>query len=372
MSVSTAPLGKVAEINPRFDRDAFQDLTELASFVPMARVSEESGAITQEEFRPVSELLRGFTPFDDRDVLVAKITPCFENGKIAHARISMRTGFGSTEFHVLRPHAARLNDRYLFHFLRLPRIRVQGEMRMTGSGGQRRVPKAFLEELLVPLPALPEQRRIAAILDKADALRAKRREAIGKLDQLLQSVFLEMLGNPLANDRAWELMRIGDVCSPKQWPTITGKQLESSGYPVYGANGVIGFYSSYNHETPTVLVTCRGATCGTINVCEAKSYVTGNAMALDSPDGSKVELAYLETMLRMRGVDEAITGAAQPQITREKLSPVLIPVPPMSEQIRFARASESITAQKASLQTHADAMERLFSSLQHRAFAGTL
>ncbi len=142
-------------------------LTELASFVPMANVSRGGiRAITTEESRQVGELLKGFTPFVDRDVLVAKITPCFENGKIAHARISKRQGFGSTEFHVIRPASQRLDDRYLFHFLRQPRIRIEGERRMTGSAGQRRVPKAYLESLEIPMPPIAEQRRIAAILDK--------------------------------------------------------------------------------------------------------------------------------------------------------------------------------------------------------------
>ena len=196
-------LSEVAEINPRPERSSLTDLNELISFVPMASVSEVSGSITTEEFRPASEVIKGFTSFKDRDVLVAKITPCFENGKIAHARITKRLGFGSTEFHVARPKSCSLDDRYLYHFLRQPAVRDEGERRMTGSGGQKRVPKAFLEELDIPLPPVTEQRRIAAILDKADALRTKRREAITKLDQLLQSVFLEMFGDPVTNPKGW-------------------------------------------------------------------------------------------------------------------------------------------------------------------------
>jgi type I restriction enzyme, S subunit len=204
-------LVEVAEISPGVDRSTVLDPNEIVSFVPMASVSEVTGSVTSEEGRPLSEVLKGFTAFHDRDVLVAKITPCFENGKIAHARIQKRLGFGSTEFHVIRAHADKLHDRYLFHFLRQPRIREAGERRMTGSAGQRRVPRAFLEELDVPLPPLPEQRRIAAVLDKADALRAKRREAIAKLDQLLQSVFLEMFGDPVTNPKA-EVMQLSSLC----------------------------------------------------------------------------------------------------------------------------------------------------------------
>ncbi len=69
-----------------------------------------------------------------------------------------------------------------------------------------------------------------------------------------------------------------DVCKPKQWKTISANQLKNAGYPVYGANGKIGYYSEYTHEFPTILITCRGATCGTVNICDAKSYVNGNAI----------------------------------------------------------------------------------------------
>lgn len=272
----------------------------------------------------------------------------------------------------LRGDPEKIDPRYLYRWFSSPRTQANARNcgRQTTNISNMDLGRCLA--LKLRLPPLQEQRRIAAILDKADALRAKRREAIAKLNQLLQSVFLDMFGHPLANERSWPLVRIGDVCSPKQWPTITGKQLESSGYPVYGANGVIGFYSSFNHDVPTILVTCRGATCGTINVCEARSYVTGNAMALNNLDTAKVELDYMATMLRMRGVNEAITGAAQPQITRVKLSPVLIPLPPLSLQTRFARTSEAIAGRKAALQEHANGLDHLFSSIQHGAFAGTV
>ena len=183
----------ISQLNPKIDKENTH-AESLVSFVPMASISEVNGSITSEEEREVESVLKGYTYFQNGDILVAKITPCFENGKIALAHVKHEHAFGSTEFHVIRPDAFKADGRYLFHFLRQPRIRIEGEKRMTGSGGQRRVPKSFLEELEISLPSLPEQRRIAAILDKAEALRSKRREAIAKLDQLLQSVFLEMFG----------------------------------------------------------------------------------------------------------------------------------------------------------------------------------
>jgi type I restriction enzyme S subunit len=134
----------------------------------------------------------------------------------------------------------------------------------------------------------------------------------------------------------WDEVALMDLCSPKQWPTISGQDLTPSGFPVYGANGRIGFYSTYNHEEPTILVACRGATCGAINVCEPRSYVTGNAMALDDLESSRVELRFMVHALTVRGFDDAITGTAQPQITRESLRRVKLPLPSLGEQRRIA------------------------------------
>src|SRR5207253_2857111 len=107
------------------------------------------------------QVSKGYTFFRDGDLLLAKITPCFENGKIAQATLNHELGVGSTEFHVIRPDRMRVSDRFLLRFLRQPRIRLSGERRMTGSAGQRRVPEAFISELELPLPPLEERRRIA-------------------------------------------------------------------------------------------------------------------------------------------------------------------------------------------------------------------
>lgn len=126
-----------------------------------------------------------------------------------------------------------------------------------------------------------------------------------------------------------------DICKPKQWKTIASKQLLDKGYPVYGANGKIGFHSEFTHEYPTILITCRGATCGTINICEPKSYVNGNAMALDELDSS-VNLMYLFYVLNNRGFSDVISGSAQPQITRQNLKNFKIPLPSLAEQQKIA------------------------------------
>ena len=126
-------------------------------------------------------------------------------------------------------------------------------------------------------------------------------------------------------------VRLTDICTPRQWKTIPTSELLSEGYPVYGANGIIGYYNGYNHESPVVTITCRGATCGTINITAPKSYVTGNAMCLDDlrPD---VLLEYLYYSLLHYNFRNVISGSAQPQITRQGLEKVNIELHSLDEQ----------------------------------------
>ena len=91
-----------------------------------------------------------------------------------------------------------------------------------------------------------------------------------------------------------------DICNPKQWKTIPKSELIEDGeFPVYGANGIIGRYNKYNHENPTVLITCRGATCGNIHMTVPQSYINGNAMSLDELNESKCKKEYLYYFLKL-------------------------------------------------------------------------
>ena len=137
--------------------------------------------------------------------------------------------------------------------------------------------------------------------------------------------------------RGMKSRQLIDICNPKQWKTISTSELEISGYPVYGANGIIGFYSEYNHEDPTVLITCRGATCGEIHICEPKSYVTGNAMALDDLS-DEVDIRYLYYFLRGYDFKNIISGSAQPQITRQGLQKLIVKYPNLETQKKIVEA----------------------------------
>jgi type I restriction enzyme, S subunit len=194
-----------------FNRSAPEISPNLeVAFVPMASVSELGTMRVAEHIR-AADVKSGYSYMRSGDVLVAKITPCFENNKIAIAALDRQHGFGSTEFHVISTNGAKLDNRYLLHFLRQDSIRKIGEKRMTGSAGQQRVPRTFLEELPIPLPPLDEQRRIATMLDQADDLRRKRRDALALLQVANRVIFFEMFGDPIVNNLGWPVARLGDL-----------------------------------------------------------------------------------------------------------------------------------------------------------------
>ena len=149
-----------------------------------------------------------------------------------------------------------------------------------------------------------------------------------------------------------------EICNPKQWKTISSDMLKSEGYPVYGANGVIGYFSEYNHKKATLLITCRGATCGALNICEPFSYVNGNAMALDdlSPE---VDLKYLYYYLLTRGLSDTITGSAQPQIVRHSLQKVEVFYPQLDEQRRIAAVLDKVSDLIAKRREQLDKLDEL-------------
>ena len=128
-----------------------------------------------------------------------------------------------------------------------------------------------------------------------------------------------------------EKVKLSDICNPKQWKAISTSDLLNEGYPVYGANGIIGYCNEYNHENPVVTVTCRGATCGSINITVPKAYVTGNAMCLDDLR-SDVEIEYLYYCLKHYDFKNIISGSAQPQITRQGMEKIYILLCSQEEQ----------------------------------------
>ena len=138
-----------------------------------------------------------------------------------------------------------------------------------------------------------------------------------------------------------ERVKLTDICNPKQWKTIPTSDLLEEGFPVYGANGIIGFFSEYNHENPVVTITCRGATCGSINITVPKAYVTGNAMCLDDVR-QDIDISYLYFCLLHFDFSKVISGSAQPQITRHGLEKVSLSIGTPAEQKSIVSILKSV------------------------------
>ena len=163
---------------------------------------------------------------------------------------------------------------------------------------------------------------------------------------------------------SWPLVNINDICRPKQWKTVSSSKLLEEGYPVYGANGRIGYYSEYTHEFPTLMITCRGATCGNVHISVPKAYINGNAMALDGLDSEKYSIKYLFYYFKSRGFNDVISGSAQPQITRQGLSKIEIPLPPLPVQKQIAAVLEKADT----LRSQCQQMEQELNSLAQSVF----
>ena len=159
-----------------------------------------------------------------------------------------------------------------------------------------------------------------------------------------------------------------EICNPKQWKTISIDNLDKNGkYPVYGANGIIGYYSEYNHEKPTLCITCRGATSGELNISTSYSYINGNTMALDDLDETKVDINFLYYFLKKRGFKDIISGSAQPQITRIALKKINIPLYTLNFQKKVAsdlkKAEDIITFYKNQLLNLTELVKSLFTTM---------
>ncbi len=177
-----AKLEQLCDFNPR--HNSLIDRQTAVSFVPMPAVCAQEGIILPHETRLLEEVWKGYTHFQDSDVIFAKITPCMENGKIAVVS-GLHNGLacGSTEFHVLRSLGTVLPE-YLWRFIRQVNFRIEAERHMTGAVGQLRVPVQFLKEINLPLPPLNEQRRIVAKLESLFTRSRRAREELERIPKL--------------------------------------------------------------------------------------------------------------------------------------------------------------------------------------------
>jgi type I restriction enzyme, S subunit len=213
----------VCDVNPR--RDVDLDLGDLVSFVPMPALDEVSGEIIRPVDRPLRQVAKGFTQFREGDVLFAKITPSMENGKSAVARqLTNGTGFGSTEFHVLRSTGAIEPD-YLWRYLRQQEFRYNAAAVMTGAVGQLRVPTDYLKKHPIPLPPLAEQQRIVAKLNHLLARSAGARTDLDRIPILVAKYKETLLAAAFSGELTREWRELTGLSEPR---TVTLNELCSS------------------------------------------------------------------------------------------------------------------------------------------------
>ncbi len=267
-----------------------------------------------------------------------------------------------------------LSYEYLYYFLSHSKKLLND----LGSGATfKELSGSKLAMVDIPLPPLTIQKKIVAKLDAIFFEIDKATLAVEANVKNSEALFQSYLRQIFSGDIDWTTSSLGNCFELYQPQTITTKDLLEDGkYDVYGANGVIGRYNKFNHEEPQLLVTCRGATCGAVNVSSPFSWINGNAMVV-KPKTDKISLKFTEYFFR-GAVDltKAITGAAQPQITRQSLSPVSFSYPSTDIQLKLVRKleifSDEITKSIQSYKGKLINLSILKQSILKQAFNGEL
>ncbi len=194
-------LEEVSELNPRMDKQSIDDNLEI-TFLPMKNVEAFSGKIDLSETKQFSELkTKSYTPFQDGDILFAKVTPCMENGKIAIAHnLKNGIGFGSTEFHVIRLSEDQSKQFFFFYFLQ-QQFRQEAKRAMTSGAGLLRVPTDYMRKVPIPLPPLPEQQAIVSAVESrlsvADEVEKTVTVELKRAERLRQSILKKAFSGQL-------------------------------------------------------------------------------------------------------------------------------------------------------------------------------
>jgi type I restriction enzyme S subunit len=379
-----ARLGDVCVINPKIPvlNDNF-----LVSFVPMSEVSE-TGHINPSEVCEYQEVKKGFTGFLEGDVLFAKISPCMENGKGAIARgLNNGVGFGSTEFHVLRPNSDVLLSDWLYYLLSWPTFRKDAEKNMTGSAGQKRVPKLFIENYQVHIPDLKEQQRQVMLLCKIDHLINLRKQQLAKLDELVKARFVEMFGDPISNSMGLPEMTLPELGEfgrgvskhrPRNDPELLGGI-----YPLIQTGEVASadlYITSYENTYSELgfrqsKMWDKGTLCITIAANIAKTAILGfDACFPDSVVGFNANektcnifihywFSFFQAILESQAPE-----SAQKNINLKILSELKVIVPPIDNQQAFSNFVEQVYKSKLAIQQGLEKLELLKKALMQKYF----
>ena len=382
-------LSDVCQINPRGKSELAAD--NEVSFVPMAAISESSGTIFAAETRPLRDIRKGFTPFQEGDVLFAKITPCMENGKAAIARnLVNQRGYGSTEFHVIRPSPLVLAE-WIFAIIRTVEFRRAAAASFQGAVGQQRVTGSFLESFRIPLPPLSEQQRIVEILQVAEEIRRLRAEAEVKTAELIPAIFAEIFGDLYFGKSPFPIQPLPAIGELDRGRSKHRPRDETSLYggpypflqtgDVAQANGWITNYTQTYSEKGleqsrlwpkgTLAITIA-ANIGSTAILNFAACFPDSVVGFTPKSGISVEYVRWWLLGYQKKLEIQASQGAQKNINLEVLRSIQIPVPPSELQLKFQAAIRNIRKQLDSGATGVKKLTALSAALSAHAFSGQL
>ena len=293
----------------------------------------------------------------------------------------------------VRLDGTKLDERYLSHLSNAWIFHKEVLRRMVGST-QVHIRNSQFLQVPIPLPPLAEQKRIAGILDAADALRAKRREALAQLDTLLQSTFLDMFGDPVTNLMEWEVSTLGAVShkitdGTHKTPRYTEVGIEFLSAKDLKENGVCWgtgkFISEQEHSqlikrcNPELgdILLAKSGTLGSVAVIDrAHDFSLFESLCLIKHDRSRLGASFLCTMIATQSMQRLLLrknkGVAVKHLHLVDIRSLEVLLPPLGEQRRFADIADAIELQKGRMRDHLTELDALFASLQSRAFNGEL
>ncbi len=393
MGWTTKTLGQACVIKPpKSEARARVAGHELVSFLPMEDLGIDRKFGRGFAEKPVSAVSESYTYFADGDVLLAKITPCFENGKLGIAKdLANGIGFGSSEYIVFRP-GANLDKEWLYYFLSRESFREEGEARMAGAVGHKRVAKEFVENYPIPIPPLPEQKGIVAILDEAFAGIANAKANAEKNLQNARAIFESKLQSIFTQrDREWAMKKLGDICDfegGSQPPKSNFVYEPKKGYlrflqiRDFGSDKYVTFIpmSKKNRQCvdTDIMIGRYGASVGKILSGKAGAYNVALMKAI--PDLAQLERDFVYYYLTSGAFQEPLkkvaARSAQNGFSKEDIYGFAVPVPSISEQRKVIQQIGPLADETKHLASIYErklvALDALRKSLLHRAFAGEL
>lgn len=396
---TSSRIRNVAELSPGFS-DGSPGPDEICTVVPMELLSTD-GKIDTNSFQAFEDITGGLTSFEAGDVLFAKITPCMENGKGAFVEnLPTRCGFGSTEFHVLRPGRA-VHPKFLYYYTFNPVFRAYAAENMSGAAGQKRVSSRFLKDTRLFLPPLPEQERIAAFLDanfaSIDAAVAAKRRQLETLDVLHKSTIQRAVTQgldpsiPMRSTSVewipempahWRLVRLKDVLeffNTVRIPLSAAERgvMTEKTYDYYGASGVIDKVEDYLFDGTYILIAEDGANLLSRSkplafLAKGKFWVNNHAHILKPRWAG--DNAYFVALLESQDYSLFVTGAAQPKLTMENLGRFKVAVPPTEEQREISafllEKNEAHSLLRGQIERQIDTLLAYRKSLIHECVTG--